>query len=147
MNALVCLTLAASFVTAAPESPQWTTDYGQALAAAKASGRPLLITFDQEIASKPQILPASFSGDSTQKALLGRYELCHIDTSTDYGKQVASLFRAVPVPYTAIIDRSGRQIIYRKAGAFKAQGWTTTLVKYQDGHAPQAEARPVICFT
>jgi hypothetical protein len=147
MNALVCLTLAASFVTAAPESPQWATSYGKALAAAKASGRPLLITFDQQSASKPQILPASYKADSTQKALLGRYVLCHIDTSTDYGKQVAASFRAVPVPYTAIIDRSGRQIIYRKAGAFGAESWATTLVKYKDGQAPQAEAHPAICFT
>ena len=51
-----------------------------------------------------------------QGELLGNYQLCHVDTSTEYGKKVAEAFRAKEFPFTAIIDKTGSIVLTKKEG-------------------------------
>jgi hypothetical protein len=77
--------------------------------------------------------------DGEQAALLGSYELCHVDVSTEYGKRVAQAFKATQFPHTAIIDRTGAVVLYKKPGAIAESEWSATLAKYQTGERPVSQ--------
>ncbi len=73
--------------------------------------------------------------------MLGNYELCHVDVSTEYGQQVAKAFGATQFPHTAIIDRTGAVVLFKKPGQIAETEWTAALTRYQSGE--QTTARTV----
>ncbi|HYO23731.1 MAG TPA: hypothetical protein VEQ85_02165 [Lacipirellulaceae bacterium] len=135
---LAAAVVASSFAVM-PEQANWQADYGKALAATRSDQRPLLVVLD--IPSNPQ---ASLSGEllaaqGEQAKLLEAYELCHVDVSTAYGKQVAEAFKATQFPHTAIIDRTGAVVLFKKPGQIGATEWNATLAKYQSGVQPVSQ--------
>lgn len=130
--ALVAVTAFASV----PSKVQWQADYGKALAATRNDQRPLLVVLD--IPSKPEaaIDQTLLTAEGDQAKLLEPYELCHVDVSTEYGQQVAKAFGATQFPHTAIIDRTGAVVIFKKPGKIAADEWSTTLTKFQAGQRP-----------
>ena len=62
------------------------------------------------------------AAEGEQAKLLGAYELCHVDVSTEYGKQVAKAFGATQFPHTAIIDRTGAVVLFKKPGQIADDG-------------------------
>jgi hypothetical protein len=129
---------AATF-SATSATPDWQSDYGQALAATRSDQRPLLVVLD--IPSNPQAaLDGSLLATEGELGqLLANYELCHVDVSTEYGKRVAEAFKATSFPHTSIIDRTGSVVIFKKPGAIDATEWSTTLAKFQAGDKPVAQ--------
>ena len=118
------------------DSAEWQSDYGKALAASQADSRPLLIVFDDPsdpaaAASEDQLI-----AKGEQKQLLGAYERCHVDVSTEYGKRVADAFKATEFPFAAIIDKTGSVVLCKKTGKVSDKEWQATLSTYQSGVKP-----------
>lgn len=136
MNTVFASLLVSALLTSAPADDRWTSDYGQALEAARSSNKPLLVVLHKPSEPKQAIQQVAFSDDSEQAALLANYELCQIDVATPAGEAVAKAFGAKSYPYTVITNKTANKVIFRKAGAFSDGQWTTTLVDYRKGAAP-----------
>src|SRR3989304_2603096 len=132
--------VAVGVLASTPEPLEWQADYGKALAATRAGDQPLLVVIDEpaaaESGAEPVQLDASPEGDEATE-LLGRYQLCHVNAATEYGKKVADAFKADKFPYTAIIDKTGSVIIFAKSGKMAANERTNTLEKHRDGERPK----------
>ncbi|MCA9266942.1 MAG: thioredoxin family protein [Planctomycetales bacterium] len=128
--------IVAAAAGAAPQTDAWTSDYAQALDAARAGSKPLLVVFHQPNQPEQAIQQVGYTQDNSATAMLENYELCQIDVSTENGKRVAEAFRAKSFPYTVITDKTAKRVIYRKAGAFSDSQWITTLADYRKGVAP-----------
>lgn len=142
-NFLATAMMAIGVLASAPESTQWQSDYGDALAETRATdNQPLLVVLDEPQAKETSVEPALLGeGDSkvVDRKLLGRYRLCHIDASTSYGRKVAGVFRAKRFPHVAIIDKSGKFVLFKKSGKITTTEWTSALEKHQDGERVAAK--------
>jgi hypothetical protein len=131
----------AATAAATPGKLDWQADYGQALEATRSDHRPLLVVLDVPANPEAALDQTLLSGEGEQAALLGNYQLCHVDASTEYGQQVAKAFGATQFPHTAIIDRNGAYVLFKKPGQITATEWNATLTRYQSGE--QTTARTV----
>ena len=136
---LAAALVAASFATSTPASLDWQADYGKALAATRSDQRPLLVVLDIPANPQQSLSTELLATEGEQAKVLGAYELCHVDASTEYGQKVAEAFGATQFPHTAIIDRKGEVVLFKKAGQVQESEWNTTLVKYQSGERPVAQ--------
>lgn len=136
MNSVFASLLVSAALGAAPSDAQWNNDYGQALEAARASNKPLLVVLHNPSEPKQAVQQVAFSDDSEQAALLKNYELCQVDVGTPAGEAVAQAFGAKSYPYTVITNKTAKKVIFRKAGAFSDGQWSTTLADYRQGVAP-----------
>ncbi len=130
---LAVATLAASTFAVTPAKVTWQADYGKALAATRSDQRPLLIVLDNPADPKASIEPKLLSSENEQGKLLKSFQLCHVDVTTEYGKRVAAAFKATQFPHTAIIDKTGTTVLYKKPGQIAADEWQTTLAKFEKG--------------
>lgn len=139
--ALVVSLLAAPSQSSAP-NPKWESDYGRALAKTKSNHKPLLIVLDnpRDVEDRVEAVRSvtEQSAGEDASSLLSPYELCHVDVSTEYGQQVAQAFKAQTLPYMAIIDKTGRKIIYRHLGRISDDQWQAALVNHASGEIPRA---------
>ncbi|NOY30137.1 MAG: hypothetical protein GXP28_08150 [Planctomycetes bacterium] len=122
-----------SSIAAASSSNSWQADYGKALAATRTDSRPLLIILD--VPSDPKLAARSKQLETTgeQSELLGAYQRCRIDVSTEYGKKIAKIFGAKEFPFTVIIDKTGSVVLCKKTGQLTEEQWHATLATYQKG--------------
>ena len=79
------------------------------------------------------------AAEGEQAKVLASYRLCRVDVSTEYGQKVAQAFGATQFPHTAIIDKTGSTVLFKKPGQIGAEEWQTTLAKFQKGSAPQPQ--------
>jgi hypothetical protein len=134
---------------------EWLTDYGVALERCKGQGRPLLIVIDRPGRPVARFEQTGYSPSDRSTRGPQDYVLCHIDGSTRYGQAVAAAFQASSLPYTAIIDKRGKGILYAKHGEFSSEEWATTLSSYRAGVrlvayqpvASQTFSQPAQCST
>ena len=141
LSYLATATLAVGLLASTPQPPQWESDYGDALKATRAGNQPLLVVIEKPRDEEARIAPALLSEDSikgNQFELLQPYELCRVDASTKYGREVAKAFRTKSYPYMAIIDKTGSVILYSKTGDIDAKDWERALSQHKRG-----ERRPV----
>lgn len=124
---LITLAMVASTPTPDVEGVVWSDDYGAALKTTKELQKPLLIVIDDSARSQVQSQQVEATLELKNAALLEGYVLCHVDVTTDYGKRVAGVFKVTQFPFTAIIDKTGEKIIYRKAGQLGDSDWATAL--------------------
>jgi hypothetical protein len=110
-------------------SVDWQADYGKALAATRVSGQPLLVVLDVPSDPKAALQEKHLYGTGEVEA----YQCCHVDVSTEYGKQVADAFGATKFPFTAIIDKTGSVVLSKTTGNVSDTEWRATLKKYQAG--------------
>ncbi|MAT72295.1 MAG: hypothetical protein CMJ58_22555 [Planctomycetaceae bacterium] len=113
-------------------APQWHSDYGTALDAARHDDRPLLVVIDSPQNAEQSVAADLLEGEATAK-LLAKYNLCRVDASTPYGKKVVDAFGAKTLPHVAIIDKAGAVVLHKQSGAINADRWISTLVKHQSG--------------
>ncbi len=139
LNYLATASLALGSLLAASEAPQWESRYGKALEATIAADDPLLVVLDKPNSDDARLSPELLD-DEQDTALLKPYQLCHIDVTTDYGKKVAKAFKAKTFPHVAIIDKTGKTIIYSKAGDIKADEWQRVLTRYRSGDRSLAKS-------
>jgi hypothetical protein len=126
----------AATATATPGKLDWQADYGTALEATRSDHRPLLVVLDVPANPEAALDQSLLSGEGELGALLGNYELCHVDVSTEYGQQVAKAFGATQFPHTSIIDRNGAYVLFKKPGQITETEWNATLTRYQSGEQP-----------
>ena len=124
--------LAASSVSGTTDL-EWQSDYAKALEATRHNDRPLLVVLDVPGDPQEALETKQLDTKGEQSALLGAYQLCHVDVSTEYGKKVADAFRAKQFPFTAIIDKTGSVVLVKKAGQISSDEWEETLATYQSG--------------
>jgi hypothetical protein len=133
---LATASLALSALLAAPQQPQWETSYGKALEASRAADEPLLIVLDKPSSDDARLAPELLSEgkiEGAESALLKSYQLCHVDVTTDYGKKVAKAFQAKDFPHVAIIDKTGKTVIFSKTGDIKTDEWQRILTRHKSG--------------
>jgi hypothetical protein len=134
MNALLVSVIVIQSVLSSTDGERnWTADYGRALRIARDTDRPLLVVLEdpRRPAGRLQHLRSAFNHDCDY--LLRSYQLCRIDVSTAYGKQVAAAYGASKFPYTVITDRRCKRVVYRRAGQFTLDGWNATLISFRAG--------------
>ena len=126
-------------VAASAPAATWHDDYTEALKAARADRKPLLVVLHNPQQSQQKLTQVSHvSGEAS--SLLENYHVCQVDVSTANGKRVAGVFRATTYPYTVITDRTAQKIIFRKGGTFTDTQWSETLADYRRGAKPIAVA-------
>jgi hypothetical protein len=143
------LVLVSLLATLAAPGQDWMTDYGQALEAARAARKPLLIVLDNSTPAEENAKPVAHRGVTP---LLASYVLCRIDVSTPYGEKVAAAFHAQSFPQTAVIDNRGSVILARRQGTMTEADWTALLTTYETGRRrtispPAMMSMPQPCFT
>lgn len=135
--------MAIGLLASTPDSTEWKSDYGDALAETRAEdNQPLLVVLDEPQAKETSIEPALQEASDVEVAdgkLLKHYRLCRIDASTKYGQKVAGAFKAKRFPHVAIIDKSGKVVLFKKAGRITTTELTTALEKHQDGERVKAK--------
>ena len=138
---LILLSLAAALAASPP--PEWMDNYGEALRAARAARRPLLIVLEDSTARAPW-RHVSHRSDAGQAELLQPYTRCRIDVSTPYGQKVADVFGATSFPTAVVTDRTATKILARKTGHQTPANWAHFLTAYRTGQAPAPQ--PAITF-
>ncbi len=124
---------------AADTAITWENDYGKALAETRLNELPLLVVLDSPGNRQGVVKTVSMGQGSNVPAsedLLKQYVRCHIDVSTEYGKRVASAFKATTLPHVAIIDKTGSKIISRTSGQLTQDQWQATLIRHKEGLVP-----------
>jgi len=142
MSYLAIAILALGALAADPQPVTWQENYGDALEATRASDeKPLLVVLDEPQAEETRVQPALLEGqaDAKEVKLLQHYRLVHIDASTKYGQKVAGAFRAKRFPHIAIIDKSGKVVLFKKTGKISSTEWTSALETHQDGERVAAK--------
>jgi hypothetical protein len=137
---LAVVTIAASTMGVSPSAPKWEADYGKALAATRSDQRPLLVVLDTPADAKTAVQEDLLKADGEHANLLKSYELCRVDVSTDYGKKVAEAFGATQFPHTAIIDKNGATVLFKKPGQISGDEWKSTLTKFENGVQPTSHS-------
>jgi hypothetical protein len=137
--------MSVGLLAGSPESPQWEASYGKALEATRDAKSPLLVVLDEPNSDEARVKPELLGQEdvSTDEVkLLKPYRLCHVDVTTKYGRKVAKAFRAKRFPHVAIIDRTGKTVIFRKSGQIEPTEWKEILVEHKSGKVPaQAVSR------
>lgn len=137
---LLSLTLSAAI------GGSWNDDYYDAWRTAKKSHQPILVVFEKGTTNHP----LARQPDVTTQALLQPYILCRVDASTDRGRKLASAFKVTSYPYTAIVDKEVKTIIYRRPGHPDTREMVKVLVDYASGRPRRRVqvTRPAAeCFT
>jgi len=136
--------LAAAMIAAStavtPSKVTWQADYGKALAATRSDQRPLLVVLDDPADAKTAFDAKLLAAEGASGKLLKSYRLCRVDVSSEYGQKVAKAFGATQFPHTAIIDKTGSTVLFKKPGQIAGAEWQTTLAKFEKGEqvaAPQ----------
>ncbi|TWT88418.1 hypothetical protein Mal64_18990 [Pseudobythopirellula maris] len=132
MALTVAAALSASTPTTTETTADWQADYGKALEQTRSDDRPLLVVIDSPSDETQRVDPTLLDPQSG-KFPLEKYDLCHVDVTTEYGKQVAEAFSATTFPHVSIIDRSGSVILHKQSGAVSEKQWNDALAKHERG--------------
>lgn len=133
IESLAMAVIAISTLGVSADSVDWQSDYGKALEASRTGARPLLIVLDDPSDPAAAAEEDQLVAEGEQEELLGAYECCHVDVSTEYGKKVADAFKAKEFPFAAIIDKTGSVVLCKKTGKVSDEEWQETLATYQSG--------------
>jgi hypothetical protein len=136
---LAVATIAASTFAVTPAKVKWQADYGKALAATRSDQRPLLVVLDNPTDPQAAFDSKLLAAEGEQAQVLKSYRLCRVDVSTDYGQKVAQAFGATQFPHTAIIDKTGSTVLFKKPGQIAGEEWQSTLAKFEKGVAPKPQ--------
>lgn len=126
----------------------WFADYHEAKTASVVAGTRLLVVLDDPTQPQHSVEQVSTMTSAVEAELLKPYTTCRIDVSTEKGKEMASKFRATEFPYTAVIDKAGKFIVYKNQGKYSNSEWVSMLLSYAKEELPtQAAASDANCFT
>ncbi len=129
---LILLVLAVGSDDGGETWPSWSSDYTKASNRSQDSGKPLLLVIDNPSESSLRTEHTQRVSDATQARLLGNFERCHVDVTTNHGKQVAEAFGVQRLPFVAIIDKTGERLLYRKMGKISMAEWFENLAIFGD---------------
>jgi hypothetical protein len=107
------------------------------LAATRSDQRPLLVVLDNPADPNAAFDAKLLAAEGEQAKTLKSYRVCRVDVSTEYGQKVAEVFGATQFPHTAIIDKTGSKVLFKKPGQIAGDEWHATLARFEKGLAPQ----------
>lgn len=145
--ALVALS---ALLAASSPAVKWEGDYGKALKQTRTEeARPLLVVLDKPASDAGRLDPKLLDGaaaSANRLGLLMKYELCHIDVTSEYGQEVAKAFAAESFPFVAVIDKSGSVVLHRHSGTIAGESWDAMLADHQAGERGVAHtvAKPIV---
>jgi hypothetical protein len=141
LSYLATTTLAIGALLAAPQTPQWESSYGKALEATRAADEPLLVVLEKPKSEGARLSPELLENDAEGSSeLLKPYQLCHVDVTTTYGKKVAKAFHVDSFPHVAIIDKTGKKVIFSKTGKIQSAEWQRILTNHKSGERSLAKS-------
>ncbi len=117
MLSYLAIAMLAFGATADPQPVEWQENYGESRSKPPAQ-RSCCWSSSTNRKRKPREFsqPARRQGRRKGSQALKHYRLVHIDASTKYGQKVAGAFRAKRFPHMAIIDKSGKVVLFKKSG-------------------------------
>ncbi len=119
-------------------------DYAQALKAARAQGR-LLVVVLQEGAQPSRATPVGRSAALLRK----HFVVCRVNVNTPYGAALAKAFGCNRFPHLAVIDAREMVILHRHTGPVDTQQVQLLVARWSSAPASSrsGSASPAICFT
>ena len=141
MNGLL-ISLVLSAVTV-PGRDQWNADYHNALKEARSKQKALVVVLENSENPAEAFNQSALGSDKKVASLLGKYELCRIDVSTDYGKKIAAAFGANEFPVTVVSDAKCKVIRHRKVGSPTVKVWRTMLAQNARPRPNQTSQSPI----
>lgn len=132
----------------AANASDWFGDYHEAKAVSVAAGQRLLVVLENPSEPQHTVEQISTMTSAVEADLLKPFTACRIDVSTEKGKEMAAKFGVTEFPYTAVIDKTGKWIVYSNAGRYSNSEWLTLLVTYAKETLPARNAsNDANCFT
>jgi hypothetical protein len=117
-----------------PSTPNWHTDYAQAMTRSSAEGKPMAV-FIGSGGEKHKKLLADGTISAEASKLLSRSYICvYLDSETPNGKDLASRFELSDG--LIISSKGGSLQAFRHTGSFKAGELTASLTKYAEANQP-----------
>lgn len=108
--------------------PEWTESYGKAIAQAGEKHKPVAVFLSSGDPNK--LTNGKGLGVEVLKALKSGYIPVRVDTSTEYGKQLADAFGVTDG--VVLSSRDGKQIALKYEGTITSERLTVYLDKYAD---------------
>jgi hypothetical protein len=121
-----------------PSTPNWHTDYAQALSRSSAEGKPMAVFIGNGADRVAKMMAdGTISGESA-RVLKTSYICVYLDANTESGKDLAGRFEITDG--LIISSKGGNLQAYRHSGAIGAKELTNSLTKYADSAAPASTA-------
>jgi hypothetical protein len=121
-----------------PSTPNWHTDYAQALSRSSAEGKPMAVFIGNGADRVAKMMAEGTISAEAALVLNFSYVCVYLDSDTASGKDLAGRFE---IKEGLIISSKGGNLqAYRHAGAISAKELTTSLSKYADSATPAVTA-------
>jgi hypothetical protein len=134
----------------AEKAPTHYDNYTAGFKAAQKTGQPLLVILNPggKSAQKPVTLE-SVRKSKTCCDWLESYVVVIVDTETDKGGVIHTLFGAKPLPHVSVIDKAQKFQIYTTSKSMQLSDWDRVLKTYRKGVAVSktANLQEVFCPT
>jgi hypothetical protein len=121
-----------------PSTPNWHTDYAQALSRSSAEGKPMAVFIGNGADRVAKMLLDGTISAQTARVLNASYVCVYLDANTESGKDLAGRFE---IKEGLIISSKGGNLqAYRHAGVISPKELTASLSKYADSATPATTA-------
>lgn len=121
-----------------PSTPNWHTDYAQAMSRSSAEGKPMAVFIGNGADRVAKMMLDGTISTETVRVLNTSYVCVYLDAKTENGKDLAGRFE---IQEGLIISSKGGSLqAYRHSGAIGAKELADSLTKYADSVAPAATA-------
>jgi hypothetical protein len=121
-----------------PSTPNWHTDYAQAMSRSSAEGKPMAVFIGNGADRVAKMMADGTISAEAALVLNFSYVCVYLDSDTASGKDLAGRFE---IKEGLIISSKGGNLqAYRHAGAISAKELTVSLSKYADSATPAVTA-------
>ena len=121
-----------------PSTPNWHTDYAQAMARSSAEGKPMAVFIGNGADRVAKMMADGTISAEATLVLNSSYVCVYLDSNTETGKDLAGRFELNEG--LIISSKGGNLQAYRHSGAISSKELTASLGKYADSAAPATTA-------
>lgn len=111
---------------------EWNDNYGEVKRIAAQKKMPVVVVLEDPSKPSTSFSEKELEADPEQVKLLRKFQLCRIDVTSNYGKNVAKSFKATRFPYTIMLDKSASYITLRRSEKMTPNQWATSLLANKD---------------
>jgi hypothetical protein len=124
-----------------PSTPNWHTDYAQAMSRSSAEGKPMAVFIGNGADRVAKMMSDGTISAEAALVLNFSYVCVYLDANTESGKDLANRFE---IQEGLIISNKGGNLqAYRHSGAIGAKDLAESLTKYADTSVPATTASNV----
>ncbi len=133
------LVLGAALSQAAPTETVWHQNYGDSLKQVREVDKPLFIVFGSASSEFGKMTDnGPFVNTQIEERLSADYVRLYVNPESERGKTLTKLFKVETFPFIAVIDRSGKQQVYRRAGSHTPERIDSLLAQYRTAKSATA---------